>query len=119
MRRPAESPWIVAAHAADSKKASDISILDLSGLNSFTDYFVLCTGSNPRQIQAISDEIEAKLKAAGVTPLSVEGYQHAEWVLLDYGHFLVHVFSEKARNYYDLERLWRQATAVMFDPAQD
>ncbi len=105
-------PWAVAVRAAESKKASDIRVLDLRDVTSFTDTFVICTGSNSRQIQAISDEVNLKLKQAGQLPLSLEGFEHAEWILADYGDFIVHIFSEKARLYYDLERLWRQAKDV-------
>lgn len=73
---------------------------------------MICTGANPRQIQAIADEVGLRLKERGELPLSLEGYEQAEWVLADYGDFLVHVFSEKARAYYDLERLWRSAKLV-------
>lgn len=110
--RGAVPPWIVAAQAAEAKKALDLRILDLHGLTSFTDYFVICSGSNPRQIQAIADEVERRLRQQARTPLGVEGYEHAEWILLDYGEFLVHIFSEAARAYYDLERLWRKAKQV-------
>ncbi|MGD1096207.1 MAG: ribosome silencing factor [Bryobacteraceae bacterium] len=95
--------------AADSKQARDVVALDVREVSSFADYFVICSGTNSRQIQAIADEIEAKLKEAGEYPTSVEGYQNAEWVLVDYGDFVIHIFSEKARAYYDLERLWRGA----------
>jgi len=98
--------------AAESKKASDIRVLDLRGLTSFTDYFVVCTAANPRQSQAISDEIGLQLKRAGELPLSLEGYDHAEWILADYGDCIVHIFSPQARAYYDLERLWRSAKQV-------
>ena len=87
-------------------------MLDLREVTSFTDYFVICTGSNQRQIQAISDEVGLKLKDLGVLPMNLEGYNHAEWILADYGDFVVHIFSERARMYYDLERLWRQAKTV-------
>lgn len=87
-------------------------MLDLRAATSFTDYFIICGGSNSRQIQAIADEVGLQLKRLGQLPLSVEGYEHAEWILADYGDFIVHVFSEKARLYYDLERLWRQAQPV-------
>jgi ribosome-associated protein len=107
---------MVAVHAAESKKATDIKVLDLTSITSFTDRFVLCTGSNSRQIQAISDEITLRLKDdRGELPLSVEGYNQAEWVLIDYGDFLVHIFSPKAREYYALERLWRNAKTIDFD----
>ncbi len=96
--------------AAEAKKASDLSVLELDKASSgFTDYFVICSGSNPRQIQAISDEVEQRLRKAGLHPTHVEGYRQADWVLLDYVDFVVHIFSEKARNYYDLERLWKSA----------
>ena len=104
--------WLTAVRAAESKKATDIKVLDLTGITSFTDYFVVCTGGNNRQIQAISDEIGLQLKERGELPLSAEGYDQAEWVLLDYGDFLIHVFSPHARTYYDLERLWRNAKTL-------
>jgi len=75
----------------------------------FTDYFLVCSGTNPRQIQAIADEVEKKLGETGLRPNSIEGYRQAEWVLLDYVDFVVHVFSERARRFYDLERLWKSA----------
>lgn len=87
-------------------------MLDLRDVTSFTDYFVICTGGNQRQIQAIADEVTAGLKQEGQRPISLEGYDQAEWVLADYGDFLVHIFSEQARSYYDLERLWRNAKPV-------
>ncbi|MCS6952207.1 MAG: ribosome silencing factor [Bryobacteraceae bacterium] len=114
----AETPsWLVAVRAAESKKAGDIRVLDLRGVASFTDFFVLCTAYNPRQSQAISDEIVTQLKKRGETPLSLEGYEHAEWILADYGDYIVHIFSERARLYYDLERLWRHAKVVPVPPA--
>jgi ribosome-associated protein len=96
-------------HAAESKQAKDIVVLDVRGVTSFADTFVICSGSNTRQIQAIADEIQQELKKLGEYPTSIEGYSHAEWVLVDYSDFLVHIFSQKARAYYDLERLWRDA----------
>ncbi len=97
--------------ACESKKAERISVLQLDKSHGgFTDYFLICSGSNPRQIQAISDEVEERLsKTAGVRPSHVEGYKQAEWVLLDYVDFVVHIFSDKARDFYDLERLWKSA----------
>jgi len=87
-------------------------VLDLTGITSFADYFVIATGTNQRQIQAIADEVGLQLKHAGERPISLEGYEQAEWVLMDYGDLLVHIFSAKARAYYDLERLWRSARTV-------
>ena len=99
-----------AISAAQAKKAEDVTILQMDRESpSFTDYFVIASGSNPRQIQAISDEVEDRLAGMGLNPTHVEGYKQAEWVLLDYVDFVVHVFSEKARKYYDLERLWKSA----------
>jgi len=96
--------------ACQDKKAEDLTVLELEqGSGAFTDYFVVCTGTNPRQIQAISDEVELRLKRSGIYPNSIEGYKQAEWVLIDYVDFVVHVFSASARRYYDLERLWKSA----------
>jgi ribosome-associated protein len=95
------------------KKAEELSILELEkGSGAFTDYFVICSGTNPRQIQAIADEVELRLKKAGLYPAHTEGYNQAEWVLLDYVDFVVHIFAEKARRYYELERLWKSAKRV-------
>src|ERR1700737_5562228 len=91
-----------AIRACLEKKAEEITILELEkGSGPFTDYFVVCSGSNPRQIQAISDEVEQRLAKTGLRPTHVEGYKQAEWVLLDYVDFVVHVFSAQARKYYD------------------
>src|ERR1700747_3516011 len=99
-----------AIQACLEKKAEELSILEMEkGSGAFTDYFVLCSGTNPRQVQAIADEVELPLKAADIRPAHVEGYKQAEWVLIDYVDFVVHVFSEKARKFYDLERLWKTA----------
>ena len=102
-----------AVHACQEKKAQDISVLQLDEQASgFTDYFVLCSGGNPRQVQAISDDIDQRLSAAGVEPKHIEGYNQADWVLMDYVDFVVHIFSESARKFYDLERLWKTAKRV-------
>jgi ribosome-associated protein len=99
-----------AIQACLDKKAEEISILELEkGSGAFTDYFVLCSGTNPRQIQAIADEVELRLKGTGVRPTHIEGYNQADWILMDYVDFVVHVFSERARRFYDLERLWKSA----------
>ncbi len=107
-----EQIWLAVVEAAESKQAKDIKVLDLRGITTFADFFVVASGANARQIQAIADEIETQLKQLGEYPHSVEGYQNAEWVLLDYGDYLIHIFTEKARQYYDLERLWRDAKTV-------
>jgi ribosome-associated protein len=96
--------------AVENKKGEDVAILEMDRASgAFTDYFIVCSGTNPRQIQAISDEVEHQLTQSGQRPNSVEGYNQAEWVLLDYVDFVVHVFSERARAFYDLERLWKSA----------
>ena len=110
-------PWLTAVRAAESKKAIDIRVLDLREVTSFADFFVVCSGANPKQIQAISEEIGQQLAEQGEYPVSVEGYDNAEWVLADYGDYLIHVFSPKARTYYDLERLWRHAKVVAIPEA--
>jgi ribosome-associated protein len=111
------SQLTTAIAACQDKKAEDLIILQMDkNSGAFTDYFVICSGSNPRQIQAISDEVELRLKRAGTYPHNIEGYKQGEWVLLDYVNFVVHVFSATARNYYDLERLWR--TAKKLEPAE-
>jgi len=100
----------LAVRACQEKKAENISVLQLDEQASgFTDYFLLCSGGNPRQVQAIADDIDQKLSAAGVEPKHMEGYDQADWVLMDYVDFVVHIFSEQARKFYDLERLWKTA----------
>jgi ribosome-associated protein len=109
-------PWLTAVRAAESKKALDIRVLDLREVTSFADFFVICTGSNPKQIQAISEEIGLELEKVGEYPVSVEGFANAEWILADFGDYLIHVFSPKARAFYELERLWRHAKVVEIPP---
>jgi ribosome-associated protein len=105
-----------ALSAAVEKKALEPTVLDLRGIASFTDFFVITTGTNRRQVQAISDEVVEQLKRSGTRAARVEGYQTAEWILIDYGDFVVHIFDEKARRFYDLERLWREARRVDVSP---
>jgi len=114
MRKSSLKSQVAAAIAAcQDKKADEITILELEkGSGAFTDYFVVCSGTNPRQIQAISDEVELRLKKDGLRPAHVEGYKQADWVLLDYVDFVVHIFSEKSRRFYDLERLWKSANKL-------
>jgi len=104
-------------NAAWEKKALDLTVLDLRDIASFTDFFVIATGTNRRQVQAISDEVVDQLKRHGTRAARVEGYQTAEWILVDYGDFVVHVFDEKARRFYDLERLWREAKRIDVAPS--
>ena len=103
---------LAALHAASDKKALEPVVLDLREIASFTDYFVIVSGANERQVQAISDEIYESLKKSGHAAARVEGYKTAEWILLDYGDFVVHVFEQKARKFYDLERLWRESKRI-------
>ena len=104
--------WLVAVRAAEDKKATNIKVLDLREVTSFTDFFVICNGSNPKQIQAISDEIQMQLKARREYASGIEGYETGEWILGDYVDLIVHVFNEKTREFYDLDRLWRDGKEV-------
>jgi ribosome-associated protein len=106
----------LALAAASDKKAMDPVVLDLRSIASFTDFFIVTSGANVRQVQAIADEVVEQLKKQGERAARVEGYNSAEWVLVDYGDFIVHVFDDKARRFYDLERLWREATKVPLPP---
>ena len=108
---------LAALHAASDKKAHGLLALDLRPVASFTDFFLIGSAANPRQVQAIADAVVERLKAMGTRAARVEGYGSAEWVLLDYGDFVFHVFEEKARRFYDLERLWRDAGRVQL-PAE-
>jgi ribosome-associated protein len=101
-----------AIDAALAKKAADVVVLDLRKTGAFTDYFVIATGANPRQVQAIADAVRESLKGSQVRPAHTEGYERAEWVLLDYFDFVIHVFSPAARNFYGLDRLWGNARRI-------
>ncbi|HXZ11772.1 MAG TPA: ribosome silencing factor [Candidatus Sulfotelmatobacter sp.] len=107
-----EIRWAV--EAAQDKQAVDITVLKLPGTAAFAEYFLLCSGHSQPQIQAIGEAIEERLERHGVRLQHREGKSGAEWVLLDYGAFVVHIFSERARSYYDLERLWRTAERIDF-----
>ena len=110
----------LAVEAAQEKKASAITVIDLSEAAAFTEYFVLCTGFSTPQVQAICTEIEEQLhKKLGRSPEHREGHRSAEWALLDFGGFVVHVFGEQARRYYDLERLWRLAPKLEIPDFQE
>ena len=103
-----------AIEAAQDKKAANVTLLDLTGLGAFTEFFLLCTGHSAPQLKAICDSVEERLKEHGIRPEHREGRGGAEWLLLDYGSFVVHVFTDKLREYYDLERLWRNARRTEF-----
>lgn len=113
---PSKLPKAVTAaiEAAHDKKATGVVVLDLKKAGAFTDYFVICSAANPRQVQAVADAIEESLKGQKQRPSLVEGYARAEWVLLDYFDFVVHVFSKHARDFYGLDRLWGSATRIEF-----
>jgi ribosome-associated protein len=102
----------IALRAASDKKATNMVVLDLREIASFTDYFILCSGRASRQVQAISDEVEEQLRKEGSKTSHIEGYQKADWVLMDYGDFVVHIFGQEARDFYNLERLWRDAKRI-------
>jgi ribosome-associated protein len=111
----------LAAAAALDRKAEDLKVLQVSAVTSFTDYFLLCSGTNSRQVQAIADGVEKSLRSRGVRPRHVEGYAQGQWVLLDYGDFVLHVFLQERRRFYGLERLWGDAPDVTAElaPAAD
>ncbi len=103
---------ITCAKIADEKKALDIVILDVDKISSITDYFVICSAINDRQLHAIADEIDKQMKKISVMKYGMEGYREAKWVLIDYGDFIVHIFDKEMRNYYDLELLWGDAPKI-------
>ena len=107
-----------AVRAALDKKAMDVVVLDLRRTPAFTDFFVLCSGQNPRQVKAIADAVEEALRAAKVRPAHVEGYDRADWILMDFFTFIVHVFSPQTREFYALERLWGDAERIEQKSAQ-
>jgi ribosome-associated protein len=101
-----------AVRAAEDKKADDLLLLDLRKAAGFTDYFLICSGGNPRQIRAIADAILEALASGGARPAHIEGYDRSEWVLLDYFDFIVHIFARETRAFYGLERLWGNAERI-------
>jgi len=105
----------VAIDAASDKQARDLVVLDLRRAAGFTDFFVVCSGGNPRQIQAIADGVIDALAAQGVKPAHTEGHDRSEWVLLDYFDFVVHIFAPETRMFYGLERLWGNAERIAVD----
>ena len=113
---PLDERILLALSSAAEKKAINIVVLDLREIATFTDYFIIASGANERQVQAISDEVVESLKKSGTPVTRVEGYKTAEWILLDYGDFVMHIFNEKARAFYDLERLWRESKRVELPP---
>jgi ribosome-associated protein len=104
----------ISIKASKAKKGENLVVLDLRGISTFTDYFVIMHGNSARQNLALHESIEKELKKENIRPLSVEGKEHAEWILMDYGDFIVHVFSERAREYYSLEKLWGDAHKLSY-----
>jgi ribosome-associated protein len=117
-RRRLTSEVTRAVRAALEKKAMDVVVLDLRKTPAFTDFFVLCSGQNPRQAKAIADAVEEELRAAKVRPAHVEGYDRADWILMDFFTFIVHVFSPQTREFYALERLWGDAERIEMSDEQ-
>jgi ribosome-associated protein len=119
-RKDSIPPHVRAAvAAAQDKLAADVVLLNLEGLGAFTDYFIICTGFSSRQVEAICDEIEKRLEEGNARLLHREGKPGGDWMLLDFGGLIVHVFTEHARHFYDLERLWRSAHRVEFQESRD
>ena len=102
----------IAIEALENKKAGDIKIIDIEEVSSLGDYFIIASGSNRNQLQAMSDEVEEKLGRAGFTVKNIEGYQNANWILLDFGDVILHLFDEENRIFFDLERIWRDGKQV-------
>jgi ribosome-associated protein len=113
-KRSLPSDVKLSVKASQAKKAEEILVLDLRNLSSFTDFFVIMTGNSSRQNVAIYESIEQELKRGNTAPIGVEGKDLAEWILMDYGNFVVHVFSKRAREYYSLEKLWGDAPRVAY-----
>ena len=106
----------IAINAMEDKKAKDIRVIDIEGISSLGDYFIIASGGNVNQVHAITDEVEAKLGRAGMIPRQIEGYTNANWVLMDYGDIIIHIFDEENRLFYNLEKIWKDGKAV--DPEQ-
>lgn len=101
--------------ALEDKKANDIRIIDIGGVSVIADYFVIASGSNTNQVQAMADNVREALGRAGFEPRQVEGYGSASWILMDYNDIIIHIFSEESRMFYDLERIWRDGKDISLD----
>lgn len=104
----------ISVKASLSKKGEELVVLDLREISSFTDFFIITQGNSPRQNVALYESVEEALKKEDICPLSIEGKEHAEWILMDYGSFIVHIFSKRARDYYSLEKLWGDAQKLSY-----
>lgn len=103
-----------AAEILDDKKAMRLNIIDIEKISSLADYFVIVNGTSSTHVRSLADELEEKLKAAGIAPVRVEGYRSNSWVLLDYGSVVAHIFTQEARDFYDLDRLWADGEKISF-----
>ena len=108
--------WQSAVHTLDEHKATDIKVLEVSSITSIADYFLIASGNSANQVRSLSDYVEEKLAKEGICPLRHEGYNSGDWITLDYGDVLIHIFRRETRDFYDLERLWVDATDVDIDP---
>ena len=115
MRKSTEELVKIAINALEDKKGEDINILNVGKITIIADYFVIVNGTNPNQVQALADNVEDMLTKEGVEPKSKEGYESATWVLMDYGDFIVHIFDNESRSFYDLERIWKDADKLTVD----
>lgn len=103
---------LMAVNAMEDKKANDVKIIDIEKISTLADYFIIASGTNRNQVQAMADEVEEKLGRAGVEPKHIEGYASANWILMDYGDIVIHIFDEENRLFYDLERIWRDGKSI-------
>ena len=108
----AKKKYRICAEAAEDKKAENLVILDVTGVTNFTDYFIIASGTSDRQVQAIADSIQEKMKGHKILPIGIEGYSEGKWILMDYDDVIIHVFYEPIRELYDLEKLWHDAKKV-------
>ena len=108
----------IACKAIDDKKALDIKVIDIREVSVIADYFVITSGSNLNQVQAIVDNVEEQLGRAGVEPKQIEGTRNSNWILMDYGDLIIHVFDEENRLFYDLERIWRDGKQITKEDLQ-
>jgi ribosome-associated protein len=102
----------IAIAALEDKKAEDVRVIDIADVSVLADYFIIASGNNRTQVQAMADEVEQRLGRAGAVPRQVEGYQAANWVLLDFGDVIIHIFDAQNRLFYDLERIWKDGTQI-------
>ena len=105
--------------ALEDKKAVDIKVIDIEKVSTLADYFIIASGTNRNQVQALAENVEEMLEKAGYRPKQIEGYQNANWILMDYGDIIVHIFSREDRLFYDLERIWRDGTSVSVASLED